>query len=260
MLRPRLPRLCLRWRCSPSGAAGRSGGCCASPRRDPWRRFPAVRLLLDLIAREEQPDRRRGGCCCCAWRWRPLVILRWPGRRSTAAARRCRTGPAAHRSRQRLGGGARLASGATRSTELLGGAEAERHVGGLRHDGGRRPPARHHAAAGAESARRIARREPQALEPDRPALARRLRRRLRQGASRCASPGSADGIDDGTARDSPTLTRLAGGQARVEALLPGRRHGAGARRRRRSPRWSRSRSRRCGCRHRARSEIVRRRR
>ena len=184
-------------------------------------RFPPFRLLRDLIAREEQPDKM-------PW-WLLLLRLLLAALLILAVA-----GPSFNRGGTALSGPGPLlivldngwASGKKWEERrdaldrLLADAEASATpvafattaAGGPRDDITLLPAA--------EIRRRIAAVEPQAVEQDRPALARRLATGFAK-AEPLRVAWLADGIDDGTARNfAEELTRLAGGQARVEVLLP----------------------------------------
>ncbi len=184
-------------------------------------RFPPFRLLRDLISREEQPDKM-------PW-W--LLVLRMV---LAALLILAVAGPSLNRGGTALSGSGPLlivldngwASGKNWDQRrdaldrLLGDAEASATpvafastAAGGPHDDIALLPA-------AEIRRKIAAVEPQAVQQDRPALARRLAANFAK-AEPLRVVWLADGIEEGAARDfAEQLTKLAGGQARVEVLLP----------------------------------------
>ncbi len=192
-----------------------------TPPRPLMVRFPPFRLLRDLISREEQPDKMPWWLLLLRMALAALLILAVagpsynPGGPPVAGS-----GPLLIVLDNGWASGKNWDQRRDALDRLLADAEsnatpvafASTAADALREDIAMLPAA--------EIRRKIATVEPQAVQLDRPALARRL-----ASSFATAEPlrvvWLADGIDDGAARAfAEQLTKLAQGRARVEVLLP----------------------------------------
>ena len=193
-----------------------------TPPRPQVVRFAPFRLLLDLVNREEQPDRTPWWLMLLRLAIAALVILGVshpfyaPGH--TALLRNDPvllvvddSWAAAANWDKRQSIIAEIIDSARKSdiTVTLATSVPELRTAGLE-------------PASAETiAPRAAALAPKALDPDRPALLARLTTAFKHAAA-LRIVWLADGLDDGNVREFATgLTRLANGQASVEAIMPG---------------------------------------
>jgi hypothetical protein len=191
-----------------------------TPPRPQVVRFAPLRLLLDLVNRQEQPDRTPWWLLLLRLAIAALIIigvahpayapghLAVPGRPLVLIVDDSWAAAADWPARQKV------------MSDVIGSARAASATVTLVETVPRVRPAEIAATTADEAAGVAAALEPKALPPDRMAALARLEKALSKTAS-FRIVWLSDGLDDGKARDfAAGLTRLGSGNAEVEAIVP----------------------------------------